>query len=142
MKINLFGVELEVRTQARAKHDGTGQHFRCNNLSRFKFAIGEWLSIRVHHWHTGDPEHLQHAHPWGFVTFVLSGGYDDVGEGRPVDRVRAPTVRYRPRTWRHAVCRALPHTWTLVITGRVVAKWRYWIHSKEVSEATWNDRPC
>jgi len=118
------------------------QHFKCNDLRRWKFQLGELFSIRLHHWVAGDPEEYQHAHPWNFVTIVFKGGYDDVGEGRPTDYVRGPTIRYRPLTWRHAVINCIPGTWSLVITGRVVRDWRFWIGKDEVSEEVWNDRAC
>jgi hypothetical protein len=118
------------------------EHFRCNDLRRWKIEIGSWFSIRLHHWVEGDPEKYQHKHPWNFLTIVLRGGYDDVGEGRPVDHVRAPTIRYRTKDWRHAVVNCLPGTWTVVITGRVIDKWRFWIGSREVNTDEWNGRIC
>jgi hypothetical protein len=118
------------------------KHFRCNDLRRWKLEVGDWFSIRLHHWVEGDPEEYQHAHPWNFLTIVLWGGYDDVGEGRAPDLVRAPTVRYRPLTWRHSVINCRPNTWTIVITGRVIRKWRFWIGEREVDREEWNGRIC
>lgn len=117
-------------------------HFKCNDLRRWKFKLGDWFSIRLHHWVQGDPPDYQHSHPWNFLTIVLTGGYDDIGEGRPVDVVRGPTVRYRSWTWRHSVINTLPGTWTIVLTGKVMRPWRFWIGSQEVSEADWNLRTC
>lgn len=118
------------------------EHFRCNDLRRWKLEVGKLFSIRLHHWVKGDPAEYQHKHPWNFLTIVLWGGYDDVGEGRPVDRVRAPTVRYRDKNWRHAVVNCKPGTWTIVVTGSVVDKWRFWIGSREVNTQEWNGRIC
>lgn len=118
------------------------QHFKCNDLRRWKVALGDLVSIRLHHWVKGDPENYQHSHPWNFLTLVLWGGYNDVGEGRPVDRVRAPTIRYRSLTWRHSVINVRPRTWTIVITGRMVKRWRFWIDGIEVDEQRWNLRAC
>lgn len=118
------------------------EHFKCNDLQRWKVAIGGLCSIRLHRWRKGDPEHLQHKHPWRFVTIVLTGGYDDVAAGRAPDHVRAPAVRYRPLDWRHAVVNVQPGTWSIVITGRVIDDWRFWIGDREVNEADWNDRTC
>jgi hypothetical protein len=118
------------------------EHFRCNDLRRWKFTVGSLFSVRLHHWVKGDPEEYQHAHPWNFLTIVLRGGYDDVGEGRPPDRVRAPTVRYRGRDWRHSVVNCKPNTWTVVITGRIVDEWRFWIQERRVETEEWNGRIC
>jgi hypothetical protein len=118
------------------------KHFACNELKRFKIEFGKLFSIRLHKWITGDPENYQHAHPWNFLTIVLWGGYDDVGDGRPTDRVRAPAIRYRPMSWRHAVTNCLPHTVSIVITGRVLDKWRFWIGRDRVDIETWNARKC
>lgn len=118
------------------------EHFRCNDLRRWKFTVGRLFSARLHRWVEGDPKEYQHAHPWNFFTIVLRGGYDDVGEGRPVDYVRAPTVRYRPLTWRHSVINVRPGTWTIVFTGRIVREWRFWIKDREVDTDEWNGRIC
>lgn len=118
------------------------EHFKCNDLRRWRFSAGSLFSIRLHHWVKGDPEPYQHAHPWNFLTIVLSGGYEDVGEGRETDYVRAPTLRYRRLDWRHSVINVLPGTWTIVITGRILSKWRFWMHGREVTELEWNERIC
>lgn len=117
-------------------------HFKCNDLRRWKLSAGTLFSVRLHHWVAGDPEDYQHAHPWNFLTLVLRGGYDDVGEGRPTDHVRAPSIRYRPLTWRHSVINVVPGTWTIVLTGRIVREWRFWIGEAEVDEQRWNQREC
>lgn len=118
------------------------EHFKCNDLRRWKVEFGRFTSIRFHHWVKGDPEEYQHMHPWNFLTIVLRGGYDDVGEGRPTDYVRAPCIRYRPMTWKHSVINVQPGTRTIVLTGRVIKSWRYWISGREVNEEEWNGRIC
>jgi len=118
------------------------KHFRCNDLRRWKLEAGRLFSVRLHHWVAGDPEEYQHMHPWNFLTIVLWGGYDDVAEGRPTDYVRAPAVRYRPMSWRHSVINVRPGTWSLVITGRVLGAWRFFIRNREVDVQEWNERPC
>jgi hypothetical protein len=117
-------------------------HFKCNDLRRWKLAVGSLFSVRLHHWVKGDPGEYQHSHPWNFLTLVLWGGYDDVGEGRPVDHVHAPAVRYRRMNWRHSVINVRPHTWTVVITGRMLGRWRFWIGARPVAEQEWNLRAC
>lgn len=121
-------------------HDA--DHFKCNDLRRWKLSLGDWFSVRLHHWVTGDPPNYQHMHPWNFLTIVLRGGYDDIGEGRDDDFVCAPAIRYRSLTWRHSIINTKPNTWTIVLTGRVLSKWRFWIGQSEVDEAAWNLRSC
>lgn len=118
------------------------KHFKCNVLKRWKLSFGDWFSIRLHKWEKGDPANYQHAHPWNFLTIVLSGGYDDVGVGRPTDFLRAPCIRFRPLSWRHSVINVKPHTWSIVFTGRLVSEWRFWIDRHEVDVETWNERKC
>ena len=118
------------------------KHFKCNDLRRWKFELGKFFSVRLHHWVAGDPPRFQLSHPWNFVTIVLWGGYDDIGEGRQTDRVRAPTIRYRPLTWRHSVVNVRPGTWSLVLTGQIVNSWRFWIENREVDAKEWNKRRC
>lgn len=114
---------------------------KCNDLRRWKLDL-KAVSVRLHHWIQGDPGDYQHSHPWNFVTVVLRGGYDDIGEGRDTDFVRAPCVRYRPHTWRHSVINCQPNTWTIVLTGPVVRSWRFWIGRREVDQSAWNLRAC
>lgn len=117
-------------------------HFKCNTLRRWKITLWGGISIRLHRWVEGDPREYQHSHPWHFVTFVLRGGYTDVGDGRPDDVVRAPAVRYRSPDWRHSVTKVLPGTWSLVVTGRVIERWKFWIGRWRVNEEEWNEREC
>jgi hypothetical protein len=117
-------------------------HNRCNDLRRLLKIETRWFSVRVHNWVSGDPVQYQHMHPWPFLTVVLTGGYDDVGDGRPTDFVRGPCIRYRPMSWRHSVINVIPGTWTIVITGKIMRKWRFFIDNKEVDEKTWGLRKC
>jgi hypothetical protein len=118
------------------------KHRKCNDLRRWKLEHKSGWSIRLHHWVKGDPEPYQHAHPWNFLTIILSGGYDDVGEGRAADRLRAPAFRFRPLGWRHSIINVLPRTWSIIITGPKVTKWRFWIWGSEVNRVEWDGRVC
>lgn len=117
-------------------------HRKCNDLRRWKLEFKSGWSIRLHHWVQGDPENYQHAHPWNFYTLVLRGGYTDRGEGRADDVVRAPAIRFRDLTWRHAVVDPLPHTWSIIVTGPKVRSWRFWMSGIEVDRQTWDGRVC
>jgi hypothetical protein len=118
------------------------QHRRCNDLRRWKLELPRGISIRLHHWVKGDPLGYEHSHPWSFITIVLSGGYDDVGEGHDIDEVRAPAIRFRPTHWRHSVLAVKPRTWSIVITGLRRTDWRFWMWGREVDQSAWNQRVC
>lgn len=117
-------------------------HRICGDLRRWKVELPNGISLRLHHWAAGDPPQYQHAHPWPFLTIVIWGGYDDIADGRPVDCVRAPAVRLRDTNWRHSVVDPLPHTWSIVITGRKLKTWRFWMSGRQVDSEEWNTRAC
>lgn len=117
-------------------------HRKCNDLRRWKLEHSSGVSIRLHHWVQGDPEEYQHAHPWTFITIVLRGGYIDRGFDRPDDCVIAPAIRIRDRNWHHAVIAPEPHTWSIIITGPKVDKWRFWIKGRSVTREEWDGRVC
>lgn len=118
------------------------RHIRCNDLRRVKLELPGGASLRLHHWRAGDPEHLQHRHPWAFLTVVLRGGYRDAGEGRPDDLVRAPAARWRGRDWQHSVTDVVPGTVSVVVTMPQRGPWRYFISGREVGELEWDRREC
>jgi hypothetical protein len=118
------------------------KHRKCNDLRRWKLESKNGWSIRLHHWVDGDPENYQHAHPWNFLTILVSGGYDDVGEGRDTDLVRSPCVRYRDLNWRHSVINVRPRTWSIILTGPKIRPWRFWMWGREVNHDEWDGRVC
>lgn len=72
-----------------------------------------------------------HNHPWGFRTWVLSGGYLDVSYQRAqclgIEYVLAGQVRDRQADHMHVIPEVLEDTWTLVHTGaKRPQSWGFW----------------
>ncbi len=101
----------------------------CPYLRRWAIAIDRFASIRLHHWHSGDDPRNFHDHPWDFVTIVLWGAYTDVTESGE-ERMTPGTIRYRPALHRHTVRVDKGGCWTLLLTGKVVRKWGFWVKGK------------
>lgn len=89
----------------------------------FGFGLG---SVRVHHFYRSDDERHFHDHPWWFVTLVLRGGYTDVSPAGE-DRLRPGSVRFRPALHRHTVRADPGGVWTVVVTGRPLRVWGFWV---------------
>lgn len=103
------------------------------------------FSVRLHHWLAPDDDRNKHDHPWNFTTFVLKGGYTDVGaDGN--QHLRAPTVCRRAATHQHTVVPDPGGAWTLVLTGPKVRRWGFWVNGKFVKMnkyfASWGHHPC
>lgn len=87
------------------------------------------FSVRIHRWQSSDDARSFHDHPWWFLTLVLCGAYVDVSPtGR--DPLRIGSIRFRRANHRHTVEVKRPGTWTLVITGRAVRRWGFWINGR------------
>jgi hypothetical protein len=124
-----------LRTSSRTKGSGKGKwRFawgeplgldECPYVIRW-IAEAPWASVRVHHWIGPDDDRAFHDHPWGFLTFVVRGGYIDYHPGG-FDMLWAPAVRFRPALHRHTV---IPHpvtgAWTILLTGPIVRPWGFW----------------
>jgi hypothetical protein len=96
----------------------------CPYARRWVLNLGGW-SLRIHHWFSGDDPRYLHEHPWWFLTFVIRGGYTDIGRDG-TDELRAPAIRYRPALHAHTVSAVRRHTWTLLITGRPLRDWGFY----------------
>lgn len=110
--------------------------------------------IYIHIFSRPDEDRELHDHPWGFLTVVLFGGYDEIshklndggepmvqpglfpGDDKPIlipDRLRWLSLRKRPATHAHKITRL--HTKkvvTLVIrdNGRS-REWGFWCEHRE-----------
>lgn len=84
-----------------------------------------------------DPERPLHDHPWDNTSVILAGGYDEIIDTAPADKLmnhtynmhrRKGDVIHRPATWAHRLI--LPHgeryTMSLFTTGPKVRKWGFW----------------
>lgn len=102
-------------------------------------------SARVHHWLSPDDGRAFHDHPWWFVTMVVRGGYTDrspAGE----EHLPSRSVRYRPAEHRHTVVPDPGGAWTVLLTGRPVRAWGFWLDGKFRKANKWfasfGHHPC
>ena len=100
----------------------------CPYLVRW-FVDLRLFSIRVHHFIGSDDSRALHDHGWGFVTVILKGWYDDVGETK-TERMKPGMIRYRPATHKHTVQVGEEGAWTIIFTGPRIRNWGYWVEGK------------
>lgn len=94
------------------------------NLS-LPFNLG---SIKLHQIKRPDSDRCQHNHPWGFIRFILWGGYvEEYGEDNQVQVLRPGTITWCPANFRHRITRLLNGrtSWSLVITGPRIQSWGF-----------------
>lgn len=83
------------------------------------------FSIRVHKWISHDDPRYKHDHAWDFITFVLKGGYVDVGDKE--DHLKRFSLRYRRSSHIHTVYPDDGGCWTILLTGPIVRQYGFWI---------------
>jgi len=92
------------------------------------------FSIRIHHFLRSDDKRYLHDHAWWFVTLVLSGSYTDVSESKDgvivKEQLTRGCIRYRPALHKHYVDVEKGGCWTILITGRPLRNWGFWIKGK------------
>lgn len=111
-------------------------------LRRWSLWLPFGWSLKLHHILRSDSDRCQHDHPWGFWTFILWGGYDElVGEEQVLNQMRPGMVRWREPNFRHRIT-VLPrgHAWTLVITRKRNREWGFytregWMHWRKFVDA-------
>lgn len=96
----------------------------CRYITRWVIDLGPLGSLRLHHWYGNDDQRAMHDHPWGFLTLVLWGSYDDVthcpdcelpwGPTEHIDHLRAGSIRWRSAEHAHTV--RTTGAWTLLWT--------------------------
>ena len=87
------------------------------------------FSIRIHHWLASDDQRHHHDHPWWFVTWVLKGTYTDICADRR-DMLTAGSIRFRSALHRHTVLVPSTGCWTLLVTGRSVRHWGFYLPNR------------
>ena len=151
---------METITKYTPKQKTTNFQFRwneplgvaeCPYAYRYVF-IFFGFSIRIHKWLRRDDKRYLHNHGWWFLTFVLKGSYTDVSlpkiyqndevdkaikEGRisrndVEDRevLKRFTLKYRPANHLHYVEVPKEGCLTILITGRPLQKWGFWVDGK------------
>lgn len=90
-------------------------------------------AIRIHQWIRSDDKRYMHDHPWWFYTFVLKGSYTDVYEENGIikkDKLKQFSFRYRNSGHRHYVDIPKNGCLTILITGKPLRKWGFYINGK------------
>lgn len=91
------------------------------------------FALRIHIWKRSDDKRYMHSHPWWFITFVLKGSYTDVYDAQGQvkrDRLSRFSIRFRPASHRHYVDVPKSGCITILLTGRPIQKWGFWIDGK------------
>jgi hypothetical protein len=109
-----------------------------------------WYSLRLHHWTASDDTRAFHNHAWWFIVIVIWGSYldfyTDPATGLLVADYLGPgSIRFRLARHSHTV-QILQPTWTLLITGRPLARWGFWVGGKLIKRdryfAIYGHHPC
>lgn len=106
-------------------------------LIRWKILAIGFAGIYLHKFLRSDYERALHDHPWGFLSLILAGGYQEEHDNNP-ERTKETishgpgSLLYRPPKWRHRVI-LFPKTpaWTIVIVGPRVRAWGFWVSVTE-----------
>ena len=109
-------------------------------LTRYYLVETRWFAVYLHHLHTSDENRALHDHPWSFVTFLLSGGYEEHTPAGIFWRRRF-SVLYRPAEWQHRLVLRWP-VWTLVIRCRRRREWGFWTDGEWMDYRTYERRFC
>lgn len=114
----------------------------CPYLRRWMIDFGPF-AIRLHHWYRSDDKRAPHDHPWWFATCVLAGAYDDWSyeteggipdlDNRKIDHLHRWSVRFRPSRHIHSISVREGGCWTLMISGRPIKRWGFWVRRKDGS---------
>lgn len=86
-----------------------------------------WFGVMLHEMRRSDHERALHDHPWNFISLVLRTGYEEITpHGSRWNPVGA--VLWRPAGWQHRVIIKERPAWTLVLVGRRLRKWGFWVN--------------
>lgn len=100
----------------------------CPYAYRYVFIFFGY-SIRVHRWLRSDDKRFMHNHPWWFVTFVLRGSYQDISLNE-IEQLNTFSFKYRNSNHTHYVEIPDSGCLTLLITGKPINKWGFWIKER------------
>lgn len=103
-------------------------------LTRWRVIQTPLGGLYLHRYTSPDPRATLHDHPWGFLSIVLKGGYDELRiEVADIERDQVPRwhkVRFFNRvrsTSAHSIRTLVDKpTWTLLLVGRRKRTWGYW----------------
>jgi len=106
----------------------------CPYARRFVLLVFDF-GLRLHIWKRSDDKRYFHNHPWGFITIVLWGRYTDVSKNpetgkTTIDKLSFLSIRYRPASHLHYVDVPESGAVTLVLSGRPLTNWGFWVNNK------------
>lgn len=87
---------------------------------------GKWpFKVMLHYFLPTSRDRDPHDHPRPFLTIALRGYYDDISPTGRIDRVKAPTLRYRRAEHTHMTISGPKGCWTLVVMGPKQRAWGF-----------------
>jgi hypothetical protein len=104
-------------------------------LRRYYLSPRHWKAkLFLHHIVLPDSGRDVHSHPWSFKSLILSGGYRELVVW-PTHRIlqnleivhTAGTLLSNPASHVHRILSVKPNTWTLVLAGKAVNVWGFWV---------------
>jgi hypothetical protein len=104
----------------------------CPYAHRYVFLFFGY-ALRIHVWKRSDDKRFMHSHPWWFMTFVLKGSYTDVYDENGIvkkDTLKRFSFRFRKADHKHYVDVPKGGCITILLTGRPIQKWGFWIDGK------------
>lgn len=104
-------------------------------LRRYYMSPRHWKKrLFLHHIVLPDSGRDVHSHPWAFRSLILAGGYRELVVW-PTHRILKHleinhsfgALLNNPASHVHRILTVKPHTWTLVLTGKAVNVWGFWV---------------
>lgn len=145
LKISSYRYDRKGRGGAEGGFIGFDLFGRRWGFDRSTVYVGEekyldrWIlyvngyTLRLHKFYRGDDDRASHTHPWWFVTFPLTGYYEQLareGAFYSVRYVQARRPHYRPANFEHYVLWSAhggaEPWWTIVLTGQKSSSWGFY----------------
>ena len=101
-------------------------------LRRWRVIQTPWFGMYLHNIRKPDHGRHLHDHPFGFLSLVLCGGYEELTvnpiweDFQFAERVRWWSLKSPGMRGRHRITRVLPNTWTLVFRGPYRHTWGFY----------------
>jgi hypothetical protein len=105
-------------------------------LDRYHLVDTEAVSVRLHHWRSGDDQRAPHDHPWPNMTAVVVGELlEHTASG---DLALEPgAIVTRPAAEAHTIDLVTDDAWTLFVTGHIERRWGFYTSSGWVHWSEW-----
>jgi len=107
-------------------------------LTRLNIIQTPWFSIKLHWIHRPDADRHVHNHPWGFISFVLRGGYTELESRDPlVHDEQEREIRwfnFKDTNIAHRIVKVKPKTLTLILSGPRDSRARWGFYHKDTRE--------